>query len=156
VHPGWQLRIYGRGSLHGELTALIGRLGLTGRARLMGFSADLPQQLATGSVFAMSSRFEGFPMVLLEAMGCGLPPVSFDCPTGPGDIISSGRDGLLVPPRDVAALAAALEKMITDPALRRSAGLAAHRTVQQYSADRISQRWEDLFAELAAARGVTL
>ena len=82
-HPGWQLRIYGRGPLDGELTALVDRLGLSGRAGLMGFSADLPQQLAAGSVYAMSSRFEGFPMVLLEAMGCGLPPVSFDCPTGP-------------------------------------------------------------------------
>ena len=153
-HPGWQLRIYGRGPLKAKLEDRIAELGLTGRARLMGFSSSIHRAFARSSIYVMSSKFEGFPMVLLEAMGCGLPPVSFDCPTGPGDIITHGRDGLLVPPKDVGQLATAMERLMLDPALRRSMGAAARLTVHQYSADAIGHRWEDLFVELGAARGV--
>jgi glycosyltransferase involved in cell wall biosynthesis len=90
-------------------------------------------------------------MVLLEAMGCGLPLVSFDCPTGPADIIKDGHNGLLVRDGDIKALAAALNRLIEDPALRRRMGAAGLIQVQEYAPDRIAQRWEQLFEELRQA-----
>jgi glycosyltransferase involved in cell wall biosynthesis len=147
-HPDWQLWIFGSGPKRGELAAQIERLGLAGRAFLKGMTGHLDRQLAAASVFVLSSRFEGLPMVLLEAMTAGLPPVAFDCPTGPAEIIAPGTSGLLVPPQDVAALAAAICELIEDPAKRRAIGAAALKCSERYSIDTVRQRWEDLFAAL--------
>ena len=120
-HPGWRLRIYGSGPDRDALQAQIDALGAGDHIRLMGRSDRLGEAMAEGSIFALSSRWEGFGMVILEAMARGLPVVSFDCPHGPRDIIADGRDGVLVPPEDVDALAAALAALIDDPARRRGA-----------------------------------
>jgi glycosyltransferase involved in cell wall biosynthesis len=151
-HPDWELRIFGRGPTRDALIGQLEELGLEGRARLMGFSSRLYEELANSSVYVMSSRFEGFPMVLLEAMGVGLPVISFDCPNGPRDLIEPGTNGLLVDEGDVGGLAAAMSTLMSDESLRRSMGAAARQTATGYGAEATAERWEALFAELAAGK----
>jgi glycosyltransferase involved in cell wall biosynthesis len=100
----------------------------------------------------MSSRKEGFPMVLLEAMSVGLPVVSYDCPTGPRDIIREGVDGYVVPDGDGDALATALSRLMEDPELRKAFGAAAVEGAARYDIATIAGRWEELLAEAAAAK----
>jgi glycosyltransferase involved in cell wall biosynthesis len=149
-HPDWRLNIFGHGD-EVSLQARIDKKKLTDVVTVRGFTEEPYQRFAESAIYAMSSRSEGFPMVLLEAMGCGLPLVSFDCPTGPADIIQDGRNGLLVPDGDVKGLAAALNRLIEDPALRRRMGADGLTRVQEYAPDRIAQRWERLFEELRQA-----
>ncbi|MCA2224089.1 glycosyltransferase family 4 protein [Nonomuraea aurantiaca] len=147
-HPDWRLRVYGGGPRKAELTALIAELGLEDRVQLMGRTDRLEEKLAGASIYVLSSRFEGLPMVMIEAMGQGLPIAAFDCPTGPADVLTSGKDGLLVPPGDVAGLADALDRLMSDKALRLRMGAAARRTAANYHPDSVMPLWEDLFAEL--------
>jgi glycosyltransferase involved in cell wall biosynthesis len=98
------------------------------------------------SVFVLSSRYEGFPIVLLEAMAAGLAVVSFDCPTGPRDIVADGANGILVPAEDVAAMAAALDRVMEDEALRRRLAAAAPAAVEPYSVRAVGRRWDELLA----------
>jgi glycosyltransferase involved in cell wall biosynthesis len=151
-HPDWQLWIFGSGASQNSLAAQIDRLGLTGRAHLKGTTGQLDKRLAESSVFVLSSRFEGLPMVLLEAMTAGLPAVSFDCPTGPAEVIEHGRSGLLLPPQDVDALAAAICDLIENPARRKAMGAAALKAAERYSMSTVGRMWEQLFAELVDAR----
>jgi glycosyltransferase involved in cell wall biosynthesis len=150
-HPDWRLDIFGHGNAADALQARIDKRKLAGVVTLRGFTDQLHQRFAESAIYAMSSRYEGFPMVLLEAMGCGLPLVSFDCPTGPADIIQSGRNGLLVPDGDVKGLAAALNQLIEDPQLRRTMGAQGVEMAREYAPERIAARWERLFEELEAA-----
>jgi glycosyltransferase involved in cell wall biosynthesis len=123
--------------------------GLNGAVELPGPSDALPAEMEEASIYALSSRFEGFPLVLLEAMGKGMGVVAFDCPTGPRDIIEDRRNGVIVPPKDPAAFATGLKALIEDSELRRRCGEAAAETAQQYTIDAIGPRWEALFRELA-------
>lgn len=148
----WQLRIFGQGEGEETLQALIDDLDLGENVRLMGFTNRLPQEMADASIYALSSRFEGFPMVLLEAMAVGLPPVSFDCRTGPRDLIDDGVNGVLVRNGDVDAFAAALLRLIDDEATRRAMGAAALEKSRQFTPTAIGQRWIKLFAALAEGK----
>ncbi|PSK92339.1 glycosyltransferase involved in cell wall biosynthesis [Murinocardiopsis flavida] len=152
-HPEWELRIFGGGSRADALRAQIARLGLEKRARLMGRTKDLVGQLAQASVLAVSSRAEGFGMTIIEAFSVGVPVVSFDCPHGPREIITDGRDGLLVPHQDVGALAASLRRLIRDRDERRAMGAAALHSAKRYCMAEITRQWEDFVATRFAAKG---
>lgn len=152
-HPEWRLRIYGAGPLHASLQRLILELGLPNNVFMMGATRHLGEALSEASLFALSSRFEGFGMVIVEAMSKGLPVVSFDCPRGPAEIIDHGRDGLLVPNGDVAAMSAALSELIADPQRRRAMGAAALEKAETYSADAIGEQWELLLKTLRKGPG---
>jgi glycosyltransferase involved in cell wall biosynthesis len=146
-HPDWKLDIFGAGD-QASLQGRIDKRQLSDVITLRGFTADPYSHFAESAIYAMSSRSEGFPMVLLEAMGCGLPLVSFDCPTGPADIIQDGRNGLLVPDGDIKGLGAALNRLIENPELRRQMGAAGVEMAKQYEPDHVAARWERLFEDL--------
>jgi glycosyltransferase involved in cell wall biosynthesis len=150
--PDWQLRIFGTGHRRPELEELIEKLGVRGSVDLCGHSPRLLEELERASVFALTSRNEGFPMVLLEAMAVGLPVVAYDCPTGPRDIITDGVDGHLVPNGRTRLLVDALGSLMEDADSRRRFSAAALESVKRYRIEAIGARWETLFGELAAGR----
>ena len=152
-HPGWRLEIFGEGPHEERLERQIGRLGIAASARLRGFSPHLAEELARASLYVMSSRNEGFPMVLLEAMSVGVPVVSFDCRNGPADLVTDGVDGLLVPQGDVVGLAEAMCRLIEAPGWRREMGQAALSTAATYAPHRMAARWEQLLSDLAGRSG---
>ncbi|MFG1709019.1 glycosyltransferase family 4 protein [Nonomuraea sp. M3C6] len=147
-HPDWRLRIFGTGPRKAQLSGLIEQYGLGEHVTLPGRTDRLEKELTDASVYALSSRFEGLPMVMIEAMTHALPVVAFDCPTGPRDVLTDGVDGVLVPPRDVHALAAALNRVIADRELRVRMGRAAAKTSRAYAPELVMPLWEDLFSEL--------
>ena len=151
-HPDWELRIFGDGGKIGALRRQVERLGIGDSAKLMGFTPRLHEEFARSSLYVMSSRREGFPMVLLEAMAVGLPVVSFDCPTGPRDIVREGVDGHVVRNGDREALAAAMSSLMGDDERRRAYGAAAVEGARRYELGAIARRWEELLAELVAAK----
>ena len=151
-HPDWTLTIFGAGPWRQRLTAQRDALGLTGTVHFPGVRRTLDGELAASSLFVLSSRAEGLPMVLLEAMSTGLPVVAFDCPTGPAEVIEHGITGLLVPPKDVNGLASALADLIEDRDRRRAMGAAAFESSRRYFMPAVCDSWERLFGELNAAR----
>ena len=151
-HPDWQLHIYGEGTDKEKLQASIDELGIAESARLMGYTSSLPELMAEAGFYVLSSRFEGFPVVSLEAMASGLPVVSYDCPTGPAELITSGEDGFLVPNGDVPGLAAAINEMIELGDARSEFGKAARAKAAQYSLPRWAHGWETLLLDLTAER----
>ena len=120
----------------------------TNQCHLNGPAEDVVKAYLESSIFVLSSRFEGFGMVLVEAMACGLPVVSFDCPAGPDEIITDGVDGLLVPSGDVHALAEKLMTLMTDENLRRRLGQQARQTAQRYDMAALANRWTDLLEKV--------
>ncbi|MBX6769673.1 MAG: glycosyltransferase, partial [Actinomadura rubrobrunea] len=147
--PGWLLRVYGSGPQEDELRRQAASLPeIATSVEFRGVVADVETALADSSIFVLPSRAEGFPMSVLEAMAYGLPTVAFDCAPGVRALVADGRDGLLVPPGDTAALAAALERLIEDDALRRAMGARARASVARYRPDVVLDRWERLFTRL--------
>lgn len=147
--PGWMLMIYGEGPQREELQMLAERLNVSGRVCFQGAVTNPFDRLREADLFAFSSRYEGFGMALAEAMACGLPVVSFDCPEGPGQIIRHNVDGLLVPPQDVDALADALEYLISHEEERKRLAARAPDVCRRFNLENILGMWDQLFAALS-------
>ncbi|MET7932575.1 glycosyltransferase family 4 protein [Streptomyces sp. NPDC005322] len=152
-HPDWHLRIYGRGPQQAALRRQIDELGLARHVTLMGAHSPIETEWAKGAIAAVTSREESFGMTIVEAMHCGVPVVATDCPHGPGEIITDGRDGLLVASGDADSIAKGLLTLIEDRRLRRSMSAAARVTARRYAPERVAAAYEQLIAELHAARG---
>ena len=156
-HPGWTLRLYGRGPEKARLREQIERLGLSDRAYLMGAVSPIDTEWAKGAIAAVSSDMESFGMTIVEAMHCGVPVVATDCPHGPGEIITDGQDGLLVPlAGDVDAFADGLKRLVADSALRHKMAAGAREKAATYAPSAIARRYEALFDELPRKRRRTL
>jgi glycosyltransferase involved in cell wall biosynthesis len=149
AHPDWRLRLRGRGHLESRYRGLIEEHGLQDSVTLEGPAEDIGADMAESAVFVLSSRFEGFPLILLEAMSKGMGIVSFDCPTGPADIVDDHRNGLLVPHQDVDGLARAIREIVEDEELRRRMAAEAIETAREYTIEAIGPQWEALFGELS-------
>lgn len=150
--PDWSLVILGEGELRPALEDLRARLGLAGKVFLPGSVREPRTILRRSDLFVLSSRFEGFPNALCEAMAAGLPVVAADCPTGPREIIRNGIDGILVPPENSALLAEAMERLMADEAERRRLGACASDIVNRFSRARIMGQWEELLKAARAER----
>lgn len=147
--PDWDMWVFGEGPLRSALEGQVASLGLAERVFLPGRTQEPWVELAQADAFVLSSRYEGFPNVLLEAMAMGLPCVSFECPSGPREMTRDGQDGLLVPVGDDAGLAAALGRLMEDKALRRELGARAAVSVRErYSLQNILALWDRLFDEV--------
>lgn len=144
-YPDWHLAIFGDGN-RAPYEQQVKDLGIdSSRCHLNEPTADIQQEYVNSSIFTFSSRFEGFGMVLIEAMACGLPVVSFACPCGPKDIIKDGEDGLLVGNGNIDALAVSVSQLISDETLRISMSQAGQRNVQRFYMEHIAKRWKDIF-----------
>lgn len=146
--PDWHLTIYGEGEERESLLQQIHHLGVEGSITLHNPVPHIEEEMTKHSLFVLSSRFEGFGLVLVEAMTCGLPVVSFDCPHGPRDIIAHGKDGLLVPNGDIHALAEAMVRLMEHAELRQQMGVQGQKDVQRYAIDTVMARWMQLFESL--------
>jgi glycosyltransferase involved in cell wall biosynthesis len=144
-HPDWDLIILGEGPFRRRLEDLVRNHGLAERVFLPGQAGNISEWYCFAKIYAMSSRFEGFPNTLAEAMAHGLPAVSFDCDTGPRDIIRDQIDGLLVPGGSEVAFAAALGRLMHDSALRHQFASRAVEARERFSMERIACMWEDVF-----------
>ncbi|MGW7573158.1 glycosyltransferase family 4 protein [Streptomyces sp. NPDC054765] len=152
-HPDWQLRIHGGGAEREQLQGLIDGLGLSRQAELTGPRSPIEAEFAKASIVASASDAESFGMTIVEAMRCGVPVVSTDCPLGPAEIIHDGTDGLLVPRGDGRALAGALLQLIEDPQRRRDMARTALESSHRYDPEPIAGRYQLLFEELRSTRG---
>ena len=153
-YPEWSITILGQGPLQEPLQQQARSLGLEGRVRFSGAVSDPFQALRAADLFVFSSRFEGFGNALAEAMACGLPVISFDCPAGPSEIIRNGVDGVLVPPEDIAALATAMDRLMSDPLERARLSRRAPEILDRFSLASVLGIWEDLFTRVLGRESV--
>ena len=142
--PGWRLALVGDGPLEGELKAQARKLGIADSIDWFGHVSDPYPLLRGAEFFVMTSRFEGTPNALLEAMACGLPAVVSDASPGPCELIGGGGDdaaGLIVPVEDAEATADAIVSLARDETMRRRLGLAARERARPHDPDYAIDVW---------------
>lgn len=146
----WKLDIFGQGEWQEMLQQMIDKAELQDSVRLNRPTKQIGEEYVKSDMLVMSSNYEGFPMVMIEAMACGLPVVSFDYKCGPKDIIQPGINGLLVPNGDIQALADAMMKVMEDEAYRKMLSLNARKVVDTYSEQAVMAQWIRLFTSITA------
>lgn len=144
-YPDWKLSIYGKIDAEREFVKLAEQLELKDRVFFFEPVIAIQQKYLESSIMVLPSRSEGFGMVLIEAMACGIPCVSFDCPSGPRDIIKDGEDGFLIPAQDVSIMVAKIKTLIEDESLRLTMGAAAYENVSRFLPEKIIRQWDLLF-----------
>jgi glycosyltransferase involved in cell wall biosynthesis len=156
--PEASLVIHGEGPERNVLEQQASALGIAHRVELPGVTKSPGDWVSPGDVFVLSSRFEGFPNVLLEALMGGMATVAFDCPWGPGEILEHGETGILVPEQNLDALSAAMIRVATDPALKQRLVFSGQASVKRYSAPVIAAQWDAVIANAVGSRpiGVTV
>jgi glycosyltransferase involved in cell wall biosynthesis len=147
-HPEWQLDIIGEGEFRKQLQCRIDENNLNGNIHLKPPTTHIEEVYLKSSILAMSSRYEGLPMVLLEGQAFGLPIVSFECKCGPKDIVTNGVDGFLVQEGNVRELADKIIQLIEDEPLRKKMGRMAKRNSERFSEPVIMNKWVKLFNHL--------
>ena len=148
-YPNYVLRIFGKGSVERQLKSYSKQLGISDKVAFEGFSSDVHEQIKNSEIFVLPSDFEGLPNALMEAMAMGFPVVSTDCPCGgPRMLIINQENGLLVPVGNKEAMAKAICQFIESSDLREKCGKEAYKARNQYSLDKILNKWEDLFHNL--------
>ena len=146
-HPEWKLRIYGYGEKEPYLN-LINDCNIGESCILEKTVENIIEKYCESSIFVLSSRYEGFGLVLVEAMACGIPPVSFECPCGPKEIIKNGIDGFLVEKENINQLAEKIIFLIENEELRKQMGAKARKNVARFKIDNIAEEWHCLFSQL--------
>lgn len=146
----WKLDIFGQGEWREMLQQMIDKAELQNTVCLNRPTKQIGEEYVKSDMLVMSSNYEGFPMVMIEAMACGLPVVSFDYKCGPKDIIQTGINGLLVPNGDIQALADAMMKVMEDEAYRKMLSLNARKVVDTYSEQAVMSQWIRLFTSITA------
>lgn len=152
IYPEWDLYILGEGEQRSELESDVLSRKLKGRVFLAGNITNPFSTLREADLFVLSSRFEGFGNALAEGMACGLPAISFDCPSGPSEIISHGLNGILVPPEDVDALAQAMADLMGDAQKRKQLGEKARRVRDRFAYGGIIDIWDRLIHTVTKGR----
>lgn len=146
--PDWRLEIVGDGEQQAMLKEMTARYGIENSVVLVPANNEIEKHYLSSSVYAMTSRYEGLPMVLLEAQAFGLPIISFNCKCGPSDIVNNGKNGFLVEESDIPAFASQLRKVMADIELRKKMSRNALETSKKFSVEPVMSRWMQLFKSL--------
>tara|TARA_R110000744_G_scaffold181104_1_gene300210 strand:+ start:3974 stop:5050 length:1077 start_codon:yes stop_codon:yes gene_type:complete len=148
-HNDWTLQIVGGGSKGFEhLKKLTFKYNIIDQVQFTGFRKDVNILMQKSEIFILPSRFEGLPMVLLEALSQGLACVAYDCKTGPSDIIEHGKNGILVEDQNIQIMQQELKKLINNPTLRKELRINGVKSLDKFSIENIGKSWEGLFNEL--------
>lgn len=144
----WKLKIIGEGPLKSDIEKLARDKGIADRLTIAPATSHIEKEYLAASLFLMTSRSEGLPMVLLEAQACGLPIVAFDCETGPAEIVHHGVDGYLVKPNDIEEMSERLLELATYPGKRKAFGAMARENVKRFLPQEIFREWDEVFRNL--------
>lgn len=147
-HPDWKLCIYGEGPMRNELSNLISKYSLQEQIYLMGNVNNISEVILDSSLMIMTSRYEGFPMILLEAMSCGVPVISFDYDSGPNEIISNYDDGFIIKNNDVEDMVNKICYIIDNSNVRKKMGEQARENIKRYSWEKVGLKWIELLNSL--------
>ena len=141
-HPNWHLVLLGEGDERARLEAQVRDLGLQQHVSLPGWVSDVEGALSRSDLFVLPSRYEGFGNVVAEALACGVPVVTMDCPSGPGEIVRDGVDGLIVPAEDTARLEQALDRVMGDAQLRNQFSARGPEVLDRFSEQKFLAQWD--------------